>query len=494
MESPNVAILIDFENLVIGVSEGAHDYGGSVRPGPADSSQGNAIGLPLNETAVLINSGPNNSNGEHATSITVRRRRVVEAPIGRSTPLAAAPIDVRVLTSLARDHGAVAVARAYADWRLSTFNRYQTALYREAMDVVHVRGRRGKNAVDLRLAVDAIELLYERPDIETFVIVTGDRDFMHLFAKLKSHQRRVVMVAPASSASNDLAQACDRFVTYESLWRTQAGRPTAEMARQLERFKARLALVVSRDDSPGGMLGSRLKNALRDAIGPTFDEMSLGFSRFKDLIASCPGVVSVTQKADASDFLVQSKLSPAEAATLASALAVEDAPLRDEELDRFIGRAREKLGQWRYEWNPGRRRQILTVMFVTMRDAERFTQDDVIAWLKENPDAFGEVVPSTTQLSRYLSVFYQSTMFVVEAVDRDLPVRSRRLKLRQEYEQADDFIARYEQSILYKLVELLDLDSDSAVDRAQAVLGIDDAGDEEYVQILLEGLQALAGT
>jgi len=404
-------------------------------------------------------------------------------------PTAAAPIDVAVLTSLARDHGALSISRAYADWRLSSFNRYQTALYREGCDVIHVKGRRRKNAVDLRLAVDAMELLYERQDIQTFVVVTGDRDFLHLFAKLQARGRQVVLVAPAASASNDLAHTCDRFVTYETLWRTESGRPSAEMARQLELFKARLALLVSQPAFDDGVVGSALKVALRRSIGPTFDEMNLGFARFKDLIVACPGVVDVTQQPGASDFIVRSLMSAEEAKTLARALGVEDKPLEDEELDRFIGRARERLGQWRYEWDADRRRAILEVLFGRMQQAERFTQDDVIASLRKAPDAFGaDVSPSATQLSRYLSVCYQSTMFVVEQLDRDLPVRARRLKLREEYTSVGEFIARYEQSILYKVSELLPLhdDLEEAATRARAVLGVgDDEDAEDYVRDLL---------
>ncbi len=465
VESPNVALLIDFENLVIGVTHATGDS--------AVAAQGAPAGGP-------VGGGAGGETGQRGAS---RRPRI-----------ASAPVDVAVLRSLAQDHGAVAVSRAYADWRLSAFNRYQTALYREGVDVIHVKGRRGKNSVDLRLAVDAMELLFERSDIQTFVVVTGDRDFLHLFAKLQSQGRTVVLVSPAGSASNDLAHTCDRFITYETLWRTEAGHPSAEMERQLELFNARLALVVTEPAHAGGMVGSRLKVELRRSLGPTFDEMNLGFARFKDLIASCPGVVNLQQRSGASDFVVTPRVTIEEARRLAWSLGLDGAAESDG-LDHFIGRARARLGQWRYEWNPGRRRLILEVLYGTMRQADRFTQDDVIASLRQAPEAFGDATPSATQLSRYLSVCYQSTMFVVEQLDRDLPVRARRLQLRKEYGCVDDFIARYEQSILFKVAELLELDDDlaQAASRARAVLGVDDdTASEAYVRTLLGEIRKVA--
>ena len=85
-------------------------------------------------------------------------------------------------------------------------------------------------------------------------------------------------------------------------------------------------------------------------------------------------------------------------------------------------------------------------------------------------------------------------MFVVEQHDRDLPVRARRLKLRKEYESVEDFIARYEQSILYKVAELLRIDDDldQAARRARAVLGVGDDADS-YIHELLSQIQEVTG-
>ena len=139
-------------------------------------------------------------------------------------------VDCEILFRLAEEHGRVLVANAYADWRMKDVNKYQAALYRLGVDLVHVFGKFGstgfKNAVDVKMAVDAIGAVAALPHINTFVIVSGDRDFIHVLKALRQHGKIVVGVSPASSTSDDFAALCDRFVRYEALAAAYAPPPT----------------------------------------------------------------------------------------------------------------------------------------------------------------------------------------------------------------------------------------------------------------------------
>lgn len=91
-------------------------------------------------------------------------------------------IDCEAVFRLADEYGRVLVANAYADWRMRDVNQYQADLYGLGIELVHVLGqRRGvliKNAVDVKMAVDAVSLMSSLPHIDVYVIVSGDRDFM----------------------------------------------------------------------------------------------------------------------------------------------------------------------------------------------------------------------------------------------------------------------------------------------------------------------------
>src|SRR5690242_13027652 len=67
------------------------------------------------------------------------------------------------------------------------------------------------------MAVDAIELAYERGFITTFAIGTGDSDFTPLMHKLREMDKRVIGIGVQSSTSKLLPAACDEFLFYDRL-------------------------------------------------------------------------------------------------------------------------------------------------------------------------------------------------------------------------------------------------------------------------------------
>ena len=137
-------------------------------------------------------------------------------------------IDCEALFRLAEQYGRVLVANAYADWRMKDVNQYQTDLYGLGIDLIHVLGRRRgaalKNAVDVKMAVDAVSLMAMLPHINVYVIASGDRDFIHVLKELRRHGKIVVGVSPSSAVSEDFAGLCDRFLRYEAL--TESPAPT----------------------------------------------------------------------------------------------------------------------------------------------------------------------------------------------------------------------------------------------------------------------------
>ena len=69
---------------------------------------------------------------------------------------------------------------------------------------VHVLARASKNSADLMLAIDAMEILFSRPDITTFVIVGGDRDYIPVVERIRQNARGVLVVSPRHAMSGDL--------------------------------------------------------------------------------------------------------------------------------------------------------------------------------------------------------------------------------------------------------------------------------------------------
>ena len=83
------------------------------------------------------------------------------------------------ILEIARRRGSPAIVRVYAD--ASRSNGWDDAAgYR----VIHAGP--GKNAADVLLAIDAMELLLSR-DIREFIIASSDGDFTHIAQRLREH-------------------------------------------------------------------------------------------------------------------------------------------------------------------------------------------------------------------------------------------------------------------------------------------------------------------
>ncbi|WP_159622261.1 PIN domain-containing protein [Ruania rhizosphaerae] len=114
--------------------------------------------------------------------------------------------------------GRVVVRRAYADW--SYFDEDRRSLTRHQVELIEMPQRMGasrKNAADIKMVVDAIEMAFERDYISTFVMCTGDSDFSPLVHKLRELNKRVIGVGVEQSTSRLLPPACDEFLFYDRL-------------------------------------------------------------------------------------------------------------------------------------------------------------------------------------------------------------------------------------------------------------------------------------
>ena len=123
--------------------------------------------------------------------------------------------DFRPIADALAERGRVIVRRAYADW--SFFDEDRRMLTRSHVELIEIPQRMGgsrKNAADIKMAVDALELAFERAYLDTFVICTGDSDFTPLVHKLRELNKRVIGVGIKDSTSSLLPPACDEFLFY----------------------------------------------------------------------------------------------------------------------------------------------------------------------------------------------------------------------------------------------------------------------------------------
>ncbi|MGH2514349.1 MAG: NYN domain-containing protein [Ktedonobacterales bacterium] len=70
-----------------------------------------------------------------------------------------------------------------------------------------------QSTVDLNMLMDIIETVFDRPSISTFILMTGDRDFTRICARLKLRlNKRVIVVGVPGTVSRDLISAAEQFI------------------------------------------------------------------------------------------------------------------------------------------------------------------------------------------------------------------------------------------------------------------------------------------
>ena len=122
--------------------------------------------------------------------------------------------------------GSIVVKKAYCDWeRYKEFKSSMHLAGFELIEIPHVK-QSGKNSADIRMVVDALDLCYTKPHVETFVIISGDSDFSPLVSKLRENDKGVIGVGVKNSTSDLLTASCDEFIFYDDLVREQKTRRT----------------------------------------------------------------------------------------------------------------------------------------------------------------------------------------------------------------------------------------------------------------------------
>ncbi len=188
--------------------------------------------------------------------------------------------------------GKVTVQRAYADWR--RYPQYIVPLSEASIDLIFAPayGSSKKNATDIRMAIDGIELVFIRPEIGTYILLTGDSDFSSLVLKLKEYGKYVIGIGIQESSSDILVQNCDEYYSYTAL--TGLSRATDDGASAPDAWECveeAVGRMVSRGDV---MRSDRLKQVMMELI-PGFDERSLGFKSFSKFLleAAKKGIVEI---------------------------------------------------------------------------------------------------------------------------------------------------------------------------------------------------------
>jgi uncharacterized protein (TIGR00288 family) len=203
--------------------------------------------------------------------------------------------DVQKVLERLVEKGKLIVKKAYADW--SRYPSYTAPFHEAAIELIEIpkRSQTGKNSADIRLVVDAMDLAWSKPHVDTFVIVSGDSDFSPLVSKLKENGKHVIGLGMKGSTSDLLRDNCDEFIYYEDLERQEQNEqqlatdlnlylPPNLPERQREVFSLFIeACNALRRENHEVLYASMIKDTMKRKK-PSFDESYFGYRSFTHLL------------------------------------------------------------------------------------------------------------------------------------------------------------------------------------------------------------------
>jgi uncharacterized protein (TIGR00288 family) len=194
-----------------------------------------------------------------------------------------------VLTVLA-ELGQVNIRRAYGNWAKDALKKWDNITHRYGLQPMQQFDlTKGKNATDMAMTIDAIDLLYGGK-VDGFGIMSSDSDFTPLVTRLRQ-DGLIVYGFGSAKAPEAFKTACTRYIDVDQLIRTSAQDDVTEEE------EAGVAEAKPIDEDLDALLGAAWKAAKRDSNGyaslsevgniagnrTSFDARNHGFKRLSDL-------------------------------------------------------------------------------------------------------------------------------------------------------------------------------------------------------------------
>jgi uncharacterized protein (TIGR00288 family) len=203
--------------------------------------------------------------------------------------------DVNAVMDLLRSRGRLLIKRAYGDW--GRFHRYRRPMLENGIDLFQLYsvGVQQKNRADVRLAIDALETVFTRPNIDVYAIVSGDSDFTELIHKLRDHGKYTIGIGLHAATSDLLRRACDEFIFYETLVAEEVADIADELQLPDPRELLRRALLAAEQKGESPVFAGRLKQLML-ALDSSFNEANYGFQQFRGFLEAHQDMVAIQEQ------------------------------------------------------------------------------------------------------------------------------------------------------------------------------------------------------
>ena len=174
------------------------------------------------------------------------------------------------LMSKASKYGRVVTARAYADFTGHPKEFQDRLLFAAGIEPIHapskISGGRRQSSADMHMVIDMFLEAIDNQDVDTFILMTGDADFVRMVATLRRRFGRKVIISGVQSTSTSLdlmnaADARDPITRQDVDMTGELGRMTRPLVTRadLDAQQAAVDQAAANPKKRGGLFGGLFK-------------------------------------------------------------------------------------------------------------------------------------------------------------------------------------------------------------------------------------------
>lgn len=199
--------------------------------------------------------------------------------------------------------GSVSYAMAFGDWNKGNIRNIAAELASNSFELIHVPASR-KDSSDMSMVAHGVELIFQYPHIDRYVLITGDADFRPLLLSLRKYGKQTLIICDVKrNASEDLLKMADEYLDYREIVANddstdedsstedeksdsapQEKKTDRKMSKQqaFELLEEAVGMMVKeKNGRPAAISAVKIRMKLLNAA---FDERKLGFRNWKSFV------------------------------------------------------------------------------------------------------------------------------------------------------------------------------------------------------------------
>ncbi len=311
--------------------------------------------------------------------------------------------------------GNICIRKAYADWSNPAFSVYQRDLIEAGFEMIHMPGTssRGKAGADVKLAIDAVEMLDVSEHLNSIVIGSGDTDFIPLIQRLRSRGKEVIVIGFEHTVGTLLKRNCTEYRGLEEILGEQEKEAVSidvvhEAGNERGRDLMLRYLSTYLPDEPVPM--ERLKPDLL-RLDPSFSERRFGYKTFKNYVESFVG-----------DLVERIETNPTTGLPQVLFKEVERAEIPDKS-------AREKATQFlnanlKFPKKISDVEVMSSSLYNIMDENDYLSMREMVTLISKDTKGISKLA-----IRKFINTLFTSHAFTAEASPSYVPLATRRFKL-----------------------------------------------------------------